>query len=214
MKSTSLLSTRDDLELALADTRSAARALLGCVLVREDRHGRRAGLIVETEAYPHGDPASHAYRGRSKRNGAMFGRAGTAYVYRIHRSYCLNVVTGPEDRGEAVLIRALEPIEGEARMVHARSRATVGRTAPTATALTNGPGKLCQAFEIDLGFDGTSLLVPHDRGPRLYLVAREDAPPIATSARIGISVARNARLRFFVRGNAWLSRCGPRLASA
>jgi DNA-3-methyladenine glycosylase len=79
----------------LVDARTAAPELLGCMLVREHRGVRRAGIIVETEAYPHDDPACHAFRGRTRRNATLFGPAGRAYVYRIHRSYCFNVVTGP-----------------------------------------------------------------------------------------------------------------------
>jgi len=189
----------------LSDVVNAARALLGCVLVR---HGRtaRAGVIVETEAYPYDDPACHAFRGLDARNATMFGRAGHAYVYRIHRSHCFNIVTGPEGRGEAVLIRALQPVAGIDAMRAARKRATVGACEPNGTALTNGPGKLCQALEIELSFDGVDLLAPQHDGVRLSLLHRRCVPPIGVSTRIGISKARDAALRFFIPGNAWLSR--------
>lgn len=185
---------------------TAAQALLGRVLVRETRHGVRAGIIVETEAYPHDDPACHAYRGRDARNATMFGRAGFAYVYRIHRSFCFNVVTGPEGRGEAVLVRALEPIHGEDAMRRARKKASVGARAPEGRTLTNGPGKLCQALSIDLGFDGIDLLAPGTPDKRLSLGPRILTPRIGVTTRIGISRARDAALRFFVKDNAWLSR--------
>jgi DNA-3-methyladenine glycosylase len=189
----------------LADVVGAAQALLGCMLVREQRGRRRAGIIVETEAYPHDDPACHAFRGVDARNGAMFSVAGRAYVYRIHRSLCFNIVTGPEGRGEAVLVRAVEPVDGIDIMRRARQRATVGRRSPDGTALTNGPGKLCQAFGIDLRFDGTDLLMP-PLSNGLYLLYRAAKPDIAVSTRIGISQARHAPLRFFIPGNAWVSR--------
>jgi DNA-3-methyladenine glycosylase len=194
--------TRD----VLADARSAAPALLGCILVREVRGVRRAGMIVETEAYLQEEPACHAYRGRTRRNASLFGRAGHAYVYRIHRSHCFNVVTGSEGRGEAVLVRALEPIEGVAAMERARRRATVGAGAPRGVALTSGPGRLCQALAIDLGLDGIDLLAPAGTKPRLYLLARAYEPRVHVSKRIGISQARDLLLRFTVEGNRWVSR--------
>jgi len=190
----------------LADVVSAAQALLGCVLVREERGRTRAGMIVETEAYPHDDPACHAFRGLDARNGAMFSVAGCAYVYRIHRSFCFNVVTGPAGRGEAVLVRAVEPIEGIESMRRARERATVGRRAPEGTALTNGPGKLCQAFGIDLRFDGVDLLAYRPGKNGLLLLNRGAIPQTGISPRIGISQARDAALRFFIEGNEWVSR--------
>jgi DNA-3-methyladenine glycosylase len=190
----------------LRDAEIAAPALLGCILVREDARGRRAGLIVETEAYMQDDPACHGYRGRTQRNAALFGRAGSAYVYRIHRSHCFNVVTGVEGRAEAVLIRALEPIDGVATMERARRRASVGDVAPRGVGLSNGPGKLCQALGIDLRFDGVDLLARDGDGSGLYLLARAFDPPIGVSTRIGISQARERRLRFFIEGNSWVSR--------
>lgn len=189
-----------------SDAAVAARALLGCVLVRESPGRTRAGLIVETEAYPHDDPACHAYRGRDARNTAMFRRAGYAYVYRIHRSFCFNIVTGPEGRGEAVLVRAIEPLAGIEAMSAARRRATVGARVPQGTSLTNGPGKLCQALGIDLRFDGVDLLEPPPNKHRIFLLGRPHAPRIGASTRIGISRARDAVLRFFIEGNDWLSR--------
>jgi DNA-3-methyladenine glycosylase len=189
----------------LADARTAAPELLGCVLVREHRGVRRAGVIVETEAYFQEEPACHAFRGRTPRNASLFRSAGRAYVYRIHRSHCFNVVTGPEGRGEAVLVRALEPVEGIDAMTRARRRATVGAAAPYGLALTNGPGKLCQALGIDLAFDGAVLIEPGSAS-RLYLLPHVLVPRIAVSERIGISQAREERLRFYVEANPFVSR--------
>jgi DNA-3-methyladenine glycosylase len=136
----------------------------------------------------------------------LFGAAGTAYVYRIHRSHCFNVVTGDSGCGQAVLVRALEPLAGLAAMQRARRRSTVGRAAPRGVAVANGPGKLCQALGIDLRFDGVDLLAPSADRPKVYLLARAHEPRFAVSARIGISQAVEAPLRFFVLGNAWVSR--------
>jgi DNA-3-methyladenine glycosylase len=190
----------------LADARAAGPALLGCILVREHRGVRRAGVIVETEAYFQEEPACHAFRGRTRRNATLFGRAGLAYVYRIHRSFCVNVVTGPEGRGEAVLVRELEPLDGVQAMERARRRATVGATAPQGAVLTNGPGRLCQAMGIDLALDGADLLARPAAGRRLYLLAHAYEPRIGVSPRIGISQARDLPLRFFVQDNEWVSR--------
>ena len=190
----------------LDDATSAAPALLGCVLVREARGAVRAGRIVETEAYTQDDPACHAYRGLDARNASLFARAGLAYVYRIHRSHCFNVVTGESGCGQAVLIRALEPIAGMAAMERARRRATVGRGVPQGPAVANGPGKLCQALDIDLKLDAADLLASPAERPRVYLLARSRAPRVAVSPRIGLSRAVDAPLRFFIPGNAWVSR--------
>ena len=193
----------DPLE-ALSEARTAARSLLGWVLVRVDEEGVRVGRIVETEAYPHDDPACHAFGGRTDRNASMFRAAGHAYVYRIHRSFCFNVVTGPEGRGEAVLIRAIEPLDGIERMARARAERTVGKHAPSGRALTDGPGKLCQALDIDGALDGCWLL-DGTRGV-LRLLPGDAGGRIACSTRIGISKARAKRYRFFLRDNPWVSR--------
>jgi DNA-3-methyladenine glycosylase len=135
----------------------------------------------------------------------MFGPAGHAYVYRIHRSYCLNVVTGPITRGEAVLIRAVEPVEGRELMEAARRAATVGARVPTDEALANGPGKLCQALDIDLTLDGVDLLSRHPNAA-LCLLEGDDPPEIAITPRVGISKATDALLRFTDGRSRWVSR--------
>ena len=134
----------------LQDAPSVAQKLLGQVLVHETSQGRISGIIVETEAYlSANDPASHSCRrGRTKRNASMFGPPGTSYVYLIYGiHYCFNAVCQPQGVGEAVLVRALQPLEGIAYMQH-------NRRSGTKQELTNGPGKLTQALGIDLDQDG------------------------------------------------------------
>jgi DNA-3-methyladenine glycosylase len=178
-----------------------APRLLGALIVRQGPEGTRSGRIVETEAYLPDDPASHSFKGLKPRCRTMFGRAGLAYVYRIYGiHHCLNVVTGPEGRGEAVLIRALEPLDGHALMLAARGSQNAAVTPKT---LTNGPGRLCQALAIDHSFDGEDLLA----SDRLFIM-RGDAPPerIVASPRIGITQAADLPWRFSLEGNPHVSR--------
>lgn len=178
-------------------TLDVARGLLGKVLTHKTAEGSAAGRIVEVEAYLYcNDPACHASRGKTARNAAMFGPAGTAYVYLIYGMYyCFNVVTGVEGEGEAVLVRALEPLSGFDLM-------TTRRVTDDVRQLASGPGKLCQALAINRKQDGLDLtnspLVLADDG---YTVDN-----IITATRIGISVAADLPLRFYVAGNPYVSR--------
>ncbi len=147
------------------------------------------------------DPASHAYRGRSPRNEAMFRRGGSLYVYFTYgMHYCANVVTGREGSASAVLIRALEPVAGFARMASNRKL----RGIPSdPRLLAGGPARLCQALRIGREENGEDL-----QGPRIFIV-RGRTPPdkdIGVSRRIGISAGRGKLWRFYLRGNACLSR--------
>lgn len=185
-----------------ADTVALAQALIGCALVRDCQDGRRAGRIVEVEAYVPGDPASHAFRGKTRRNAAMFLQPYRAYVYRIYgTSMCINVTSETEGVGAAVLVRALEPVEG-LRLMELRRNTTRMRD------LCRGPGRLCQALDIDLALDGVDLLT--DERVRLARPPGK-APRVATSTRIGITKAADRLLRFyepdnpFVSGPKWLS---------
>ena len=196
---------RRTFETSLGEATCAARALLGCLLVRYTRDGLRRARIVETEAYPAGDPACHAFVGETRRNRSLFARRGHVYVYRIHRSYCLNVATGRRGQGEGVLIRAVEPLEGIDLMQKARLRASVGNRPPAGVALTNGPGKLCQALDIELQLDGFDLLTARHGSP-LHVLPRRETPRIVATPRIGISVATDRLLRFVIRDSAWASR--------
>lgn len=178
-------------------TEDLARTLLGKILVHETEAGHTAGRLVEVEAYLfRGDPACHAARGKTQRNAAMFGSPGTAYVYLIYGiHYCFNVVTGSEGEGEAVLIRALEPLYGLDLMANRR-----GTNQPQ--QLCSGPGKLCQAMAIGSAQNETSL-----RSGVFYLADDGFVPQeITTATRIGVSTGDNLPLRFYLRGNPFISR--------
>jgi len=176
-----------------------ARFLLGKLLIRDLAEGRISGRIVETEAYLPGDAASHAYRGRTRRNAAMFLAPGHAYVYLAYgTSMMLNVSSEPDGIGAAVLVRALEPLAGIDLMQ--RHRGTL-----VLRDLARGPGRLAQALTIDRQLDGLDLLA---LGP-LWLAA-DDAEPAATgeSTRIGLTKDAHRVLRFYCRGSSFVS--GPK----
>jgi DNA-3-methyladenine glycosylase len=182
------------------DTITVAKALLGTYLVHESKEGITVGRIVETEAYLWGDPACHAYRRKTKRNATMFGPAGNAYVYQIYGiHYCINVVTAPEGVGEAVLIRALEPING-IDLMQLRRGIEVWKN------LCNGPGKLVQAMGISRSMDGISLL-----GEDIYILSADTLPDkntkfdMITTTRIGITQGIELPYRFYISGNACVS---------
>jgi DNA-3-methyladenine glycosylase len=177
-----------------ADTVELARYLIGKVVVHDHPRGRMSGRIVETEAYPLGDAASHAYRGRTARNAVMYLRRGHAYVYfNYGMHFMLNVTSEEPDVGAAVLVRAVEPLEGIALMEQFR-----GTT--VATDLTRGPGRLAEALDIDFRYNGADLCAA---GP-LWLAAGT-AGEIAESIRIGITRDAERILRFYERGNPFVS---------
>ena len=175
-----------------------ARDLVGCTVA----HAETAGVIVETEAYHHSEPACHAYVGLTARTSTLFGAPGVAYVYRSYGIHAmLNAVCEPEGVGAAVLIRALEPLEGLDLM---RERRGPVRDED----LCSGPGKLTQALGIGLDLSGTSLLgdgpITLDPCP-----ADREAPTVLTGTRIGITKAADLRWRFAEADSPWVSR--PRL---
>lgn len=185
---------------------NVAKDLLGKILVRKIGSRILSGKIVEVEAYRQDDPASHAYRGKTKRNQVMFGRAGHLYVYFTYgMHFCANVVAGKEGTGEAVLIRAIEPLKGMVQMKRDRGSTDVRhlQDARLLNNLTNGPAKLCQAFGIQRENNGTDLLADE-----IYLAGDERVPPskIGTSSRIGITNGKEKKWRFFVKGNEWVSK--------
>lgn len=185
-------------------TEDVAHHLLGTYVVRTIDSQVLIGKIVETEAYlPFNDPAAHAHNGETPRTKILFGEPGYSYVYRIHRSHCLNVVTEGVGMPGCVLVRAVEPIAG-IDVMHA-----VRKTAKFHD-LTNGPGKLCQAFHISRALNGVDLTSP---ASVLTLVRGDDdrsSLSIAVSTRVGISRATHLPLRFSVKGNACVSRPAPR----
>ena len=175
------------------DPLTVARSLLGRMVVRRGPAGLLAGRIVETEAYQRDDPASHAFRGPTPRNASMFGPPGHAYVYVSHGiHHCLNATTG---EGSAVLIRALEPVEGLPEMVRRR-----GTSDPR--LLCAGPGRLCQALGITLSQDGADL-TDHDD---LWIAAGDPVEDPVATPRIGVTMAADVRWRFVVPGSPYLSR--------
>lgn len=175
-------------------TLTVAEELLGCLLVRTINDQLLAGIIVETEAYlSRDDPACHAARGKTKRNAVMFEQGGVAYVYRIHQVHCLNTVTEDKGMGAAVLIRSLEPVAGLDLMAQRRGKEDLRQ-------LCNGPGRLCQALDIHLDLNGTSL-----QKPPLYILPRYKNVEVIRTTRVGISSGKELPYRFCVANNPFVS---------
>ncbi len=181
------------------DTADLARFLIGKMVVRELDEGVAGGRIVETEAYTIGDAAGHTYRGMTPRTRALFLERGHAYVYIAYgSSFMLNVSSEVFGVGAGVLIRAIEPTDGIAIMQRNRGTERV-------RDLARGPGRLCAALAIDRRLDGIDLC---QSGP-LWLGSDGRAPDeIGQGIRIGITRAVDSPLRFYVRGNGFVS--GPR----
>ena len=182
------------------DSVTMAKELLGCTLLRRDDGVVLSGRIVETEAYGGADdPASHAFRGPRPRNLTMFGLPGHLYVYRSHGiHFCANVVTGSPGEAQAVLLRALEPVSGIEEM-------RLHRGPVSDRLLCSGPGRLCQAFGIDLEDDGADLVAGDIR-----IELGTSPQEIAAVKRIGISVATDRPWRMVDASSRFLSRPVPR----
>jgi DNA-3-methyladenine glycosylase len=182
-----------------ADSVDVAPALLNKLLVRSDG---RTGRIVEVEAYWGArDPASHAFRGRTPRNQTMFGPPGHLYVYFSYGMHCCaNVVTGSDGEAQAVLLRALDPVDGVPSMRAARW-STQKRQQDR--DLCRGPGRLCQAMGVDRSFDGVDLVAD----PTIWVADDGTEPPEApvVTERVGISVGQDHLWRFLVAGNRAVS---------
>lgn len=191
-------------EFFARNTVIVARDLIGQLLVRDIEDIRYVSIIVETEAYREDDPASHSFRGPTNRNRVMFGPPGFAYMYRSYGvHHCLNVVTEDEGRGCAVLIRAVEPIGELGSLWRRRFPASVFDPR-RAKLLTNGPGKLTQAYAITVDrFNGH----PFDASP-LRIVAPVDkkARTVVSDVRIGISHGKEKVWRFVDTSSEYISR--------
>ena len=181
------------------DTVELARFLIGKVLVRDHRGDRTSGRIVETEAYPVGDAAGHAFIGKTAANHSLFLARGHAYIYLVYgSSYMCNVAAERRGIGAGVLLRSLEPLEGISVMQHRRGTTRL-------TELAKGPGRLAAAMAIDQRCDGTDLCAA---GPLWLGVDSWRAVRSSRSVRIGLTKEADRLLRFYERGNAYVS--GPR----
>jgi DNA-3-methyladenine glycosylase len=209
MSSASQLPARFDINAGLrrllradlpVNTVELARYLLGKVIVHDTANGRLRGRIVETEAYPVGDAAGHAFRGMTPRNGSLFLERGHAYVYLIYGvSFLLNVSSERAGVGAGVLLRAIEPLDGIELMdstLRRKQWADIGR----------GPGRLTKALQVDLRDDGLDLC---SAGSSLWLAeTTRKTGAIGKTVRIGLTHGATRLLRFYERGNEHIS--GPK----
>ena len=172
-----------------------AKDLLGKYLIRNIDGNIIKGKIVETEAYYGGkDPASRAYKGKTKLSEGMWSAPGTIFIYNVHLYWMLNFVTGPENEAQAVLIRAVEPIEGINLMKKHRGREKI-------EDLCSGPGKLTMAFDIcKKDFHRKHI------NPELYILEGETVTDIGTSHRIGVTEDLPQHLRFFIKNSHFVSK--------
>jgi DNA-3-methyladenine glycosylase len=187
-------------EFFTRNTLAAARDLIGKIICRKFGNKILKGIIVEAEAYPgKEDPASNSYNGKTNRNSVMFEEGGLAYVYFTYGNhYCFNVVTGVKDKGSAVLIRGVEPMEGINIMMKNRNTIDIYN-------LTNGPGKFAQAFAIGRVINGKDL-----RGDEIYITESsvKNKFQIIKSKRIGITKNTEKLYRFYMKDNPFVSGAG------
>ncbi|KAF0151397.1 MAG: DNA-3-methyladenine glycosylase [Ignavibacteria bacterium] len=183
---------------------SVAKSLLGKTFVRKNCNEILCGKIVEVEAYDgKSDEASHSYNGATKRNQVMFGKAGHLYVYFTYgMHFCANVVTGKENYGAAILIRAIEPLGG----IDILSQNRFGKKNISGKELLNlcsGPAKICQAFQITRGSNGANLC-----GDDIFIL---DSPSVSnnkiiSTARIGIKKSIDLPWRYYIKDNPYVSK--------
>lgn len=193
-------------EFYLRDTIKVAKDLLGKYLIRKYKGKLLVGIIVEAEAYLHNDIASHSFRGKTKRNEVMFWQGGHLYVYFTYgMHFCCNVVTEEEGKGCAVLIRAVEPVENMEVMQHLR-KIDISKNQFN---LTNGPAKLCQAFDLGREENGTDLcgdevwIGEYRMSNTEYRMSNKN---IVSSSRVGITNGSEQKWRFYIKGNKWVSK--------
>jgi DNA-3-methyladenine glycosylase len=198
----------------LRPTLQVARELIGKYFIRRIGKNLLMGKIVEVEAYRSNDPASHSFRGKTNRNSVMFCEGGYLYVYFTYgMHFCANIVTGPKGIGEAVLIRAVEPLVGIEVMTKNRfpNLCSEGAYASGVQSLnhkillnlSNGPAKFCQAFGLARNENGLDLT-----DSEIRITEGESIPSklIKRSSRIGIQQGVEKKWRFFIKGNPWVSR--------
>jgi DNA-3-methyladenine glycosylase len=179
-----------------------AREILGGYLVREHNGSTFVGRIVEAEAYLHNDPACHAYRGMTDRTRVMFGQAGLGYIYFTYgMHHCFNIVTNEEGIGEAVLIRALEPVKGTEEMYALREKAKRD------VDLLSGPGKICQAFSLTRSESGVDLIESDTIFLEQGKLKKNES--VGVTSRIGLTVAVEKPWRFFIKDNPFVSKGRP-----
>jgi len=176
-------------------TNEIARSLLGKYIVK----GKMVAKIIETESYLFDDPASHSFKGKTPRNASMFDHPATSYVYFIYGMYhCFNITTNKKGIGEAVLIRAVEPVKGVEEMKN-------NREVKEKKSLTNGPAKLTIAFRINRTHNNLNLLNKNSK-IKLMQPEKEEKFKIEKAKRIGISKGKNALQRFYIKDNNFVSR--------
>jgi len=191
------------------DAVTVAEQLVGNVLVREREGQIFLNRIIETEAYfGEDDTACHASKGRTQRTEVMYQAGGVAYIYLIYGMYhMLNIVTGSRDHPQAVLIRALEPLQSNLQLTAAIPKTTLSTKIPKSRLKTNGPGKLCRYLAIDKAFNGWDVTIKD----KLWLTDRESEEfDISSGPRIGIDYAhpedRDKAWRFWLKGSPYVSR--------
>jgi len=183
----------------LGDTLKIARDLLGKIIIKHDGKNILKGKIVETEAYigDH-DPACHAFQKFTDRSSVLFEKGGTIYVYFVYGNYfCFNIVTGKEGTGDAVLIRAVEPLDGLEIMKIRRPKAK------NIVDLTNGPSKFCMAFGIDGKYNRNDIT---GKDICISSHAEKEKFEIAASKRIGLNVGVDFPYRFFIKNNKFVTK--------
>lgn len=180
------------------DPATAAKDLLGKILVRKINSKTLSGKVVETEAYyGEGDPASRAYKGRTKFNELMYAEPGRTFIYMVHANWLLNIVAHFKGEVGAVLIRAVEPIQGIEVMVK-------NREGKNFHSLTNGPGKLTKALDITRELNGID--VTKRKSELTVTGGKKEEFEIASSHRIGVRMDLPEELRFFIKGNKFVSK--------